>query len=150
MFLIPFIVLGIVQIIKLAIDYSSGQKIGIEHLFSSGWFPSVHSAMSTSVVTLSLLTHGRDSTIFAVAFTFAFLLWYDAVNVRMEAGKHAMQINVLNNALEKKWPTDKIKNRKLKERIGHSPSEVLGWIIIGIVLTLLLFWLYQTVMPIFL
>jgi acid phosphatase family membrane protein YuiD len=54
---------------------------------------------------------------FAVSLTFAFLLRYDAVNVRMEAGKHAMQINVLNNALKRKSPVQQAKNRKLKERI---------------------------------
>jgi acid phosphatase family membrane protein YuiD len=58
--------------------------------------------MSTSVVVLAYLDHGRDSTVFAITLTFAFLLRYDAVNVRMEAGKHAMQINVLNDVLEKK------------------------------------------------
>lgn len=135
--MIPFIIVWVVQTMKLIIDNQKWHKLSREQLFSSWWFPSVHSAMSSSVVTLTYLIEW-PSLLFTIVLTFAFLLWYDAVNVRLEAGKHAMQINVLNDALEKKWPTDKIKNRKLKERIGHTPVEVFGGIIIGIALTLLI------------
>lgn len=144
MFIIPFVIVIVVQIIKLIVDYYRWVDMTIANLFSSGWFPSVHSAMSTSVVTLSYMVHWRDSMMFAVSLTFAFLLRYDAVNVRMEAGKHAMQINVLNNALKRKSPVQQAKNRKLKERIWHSPVEVIGGIVIGAILTVLLYQVYIT------
>jgi hypothetical protein len=145
MFIIPFIILFIVQMIKLVVDYNRWVKMTIPGLFSSWWFPSVHSAMSTSVVTLSYIVHGWDSMMFAVSFTFAFLLWYDAVNVRMEAWKHAMQINVLNDALKGKSRMQKPKGRKLKERIWHSPVEVIGGIVIGAILTVLLYHIYISI-----
>jgi acid phosphatase family membrane protein YuiD len=55
-----------------------------------------------------------------------------------------MQINVLNNALKRKSPVQQAKNRKLKERIWHSPVEVIGGIVIGAILTVLLYQVYIT------
>lgn len=75
--------------------------------------------------------------LFAVAFTFTFLFIYDAMNVRYEAGKHAHYINNLRFELEatlhKQAPP-----HHLKERLGHTPIEVIGSILFGCILTLLL------------
>jgi acid phosphatase family membrane protein YuiD len=59
------------------------------------------------------------------------------MNLRYEAGQHAQYINSmrfeLQNVLQKKeWP--------LKERIGHTPWEVLGGIIFWSVLTYMLYY----------
>jgi acid phosphatase family membrane protein YuiD len=45
------------------------------------------------------LQYGHESAAFVIAFCFSFLFWYDAANVRYEAGQHASYLNQLNKEL---------------------------------------------------
>jgi uncharacterized protein len=53
----------------------------------------VHSGISASVVTIMGLEYGIDSPYFAISICFAFLFWYDAANIRYQAGQHAQYLN---------------------------------------------------------
>ncbi|MEI7478509.1 MAG: divergent PAP2 family protein [bacterium] len=55
--------------------------------------------MSSSLATLAALEYGFGSMVFAICFIFSFLFWYDAANVRYEAGKHAQYINEIKDEL---------------------------------------------------
>ncbi|USN56125.1 MAG: divergent PAP2 family protein [Candidatus Peribacteria bacterium] len=66
---------------------------------SAGGFPSVHSGIAASITTLMYLQYGHESAAFVMAFCFSFLFWYDAANVRYEAGQHASYLNQLNKEL---------------------------------------------------
>ena len=65
---------------------------------------------------------------------------YDAAGVRRQAGQHAIVLNELTATIEtlnRKLSTEIfIKPTRLKEVIGHSPIEVLGGIVVGIVVGL--------------
>jgi len=67
--------------------------------------------MSASIITLAFLVEGIDSIAFAIAITYGFFLWYDAINVRFETGKQAHTINILQSIHKVKTP------QNLKERI---------------------------------
>ncbi len=86
------------------------------------------------------LQYGFDSVFFAVAFAFSVLFAYDAMNLRYETGQHAQYINDLRSELQ----TILLKKEKetLKERIGHTPLEVAGWIIFGTILTYIFYYIY--------
>jgi len=141
LFFIPLIVGIVTQIIKLIIDFLKKRKFYRHYLFSSGGFPSVHSSISMSIVVLVFIISWPESVLFATTLAFWFLFAYDAMNVRYEAGKHAHFINTLRSELndvlhEKNSPTE------LKERLWHTPIEVVGGVIIWWILTILLTKLY--------
>lgn len=82
-----------------------------------------------------LMMYGFESPEFAISFCFSFLFWYDAVNVRYEAGQHASYINKISEELDDIfdlwW-----KMVLLKERLWHTFIEVMWWIMIGVTFTL--------------
>jgi len=134
--IIPFVVAGLIQTLKLIIDIIKYKKFHRRQLFSAGGFPSVHSGISASVTTIAFIETGAKSAIFAVAVVFTFLFVYDAFNVRYEAWRHAHYINSLKFELEWVLHQDG-KSYHLKERLGHTPLEVLAWIIVWYGLTFL-------------
>ena len=127
----------IVQLTKVVIDIVRYKRFYIGHIFSSWGFPSFHSGLASSVTMIVRLHEGFGSLSFALAFAFSVLFAYDAMNLRFEAGQHAHYINDLRFELQgvlqkKEWP--------LKERIWHTPREVAWWIIVGSVLTYILYY----------
>jgi uncharacterized protein len=136
-FMIPFAVAVLIQCTKLVIDFFTIKRLRWHHIFTAGWFPSVHSGLTASVATLVFFREGPESTLFAVTIALMILIAYDAMNVRYEAWRHAYYLNHIKFELKDilwfkwdQWP-------ELKERIGHTPLEVLWWLIIGCVLTIL-------------
>lgn len=55
---------------------------------------------------------------------------YDAIGVRRHAG---MQAEVLNMIVEDLFEGHPISQRKLKELLGHTPSQVVAGALVGIV-----------------
>jgi uncharacterized protein len=62
------------------------------------------------------------------------IIAHDAAGVRRQAGKHAERINLLVDELlhGHLWSED-----ELKEVIGHTPLEVVGGIILGLLVAIL-------------
>ena len=81
-------------------------------------------------------TSGFDTVGFAISFTLSSIVMYDATGVRRETGNQAQVINeILRNVFVNGKP---ISDDDLKELVGHTPLEVLGGAIVGI-LTVVLF-----------
>ncbi|MDR0650043.1 MAG: divergent PAP2 family protein [Candidatus Peribacteria bacterium] len=150
----PIFIVGIVgaiiQITKVLIDSIVQKHFTLEEVFSSGGFPSFHSGISSSVTMITLLHDGIYSLTFAIAVTFSLLFAYDAMNIRFQTGKHAEYLNDLrkdlqhNLAMNEEKPSETFwwkRKSKLKERLGHTPIEVLGGIIFGISLTFVLYYI---------
>lgn len=135
LFLIPLCVWASIQLLKILIDYSIDRTIKIQNLWWAWGFPSVHSWISSSITTLVFLSTGASSIEFAITFIFSFLFWYDAMNVRYEAWKHAHYINNIRSELKSVLNTHDT-FRHLKERLWHTPTEVVGGIIIWCLMTL--------------
>lgn len=141
-FIIPLTVWAIIQVIKLIIDKIKWEKIDFNRLFVSGWFPSVHSGLSTSVLVSVAYIDWIYSTTFAMALVFSILFRYDAANVRYQAWKHAEIINKMRNQLSNVLEIE-IKKSKLKERLWHTFGEVIGGIIISALLTIAVIYLFN-------
>lgn len=107
--------------------------LNLERMVGSGGFPSSHTALIVSITTAIGITYGVDSAIFALALVFSLIVMYDASGVRRAAGRQAEILNELIRHLA----TRKIKISKdgelLKELLGHTPFEVFGGIILGII-----------------
>ncbi len=130
----------IIQFTKVIIDIIRYKRIYTGHIFASGGFPSFHSGLASSVTMLVWIQYGFDSTFFAVAFAFSVLFAYDAMNLRYETWQHAHYINDMRTELES--ILQKKGKSPLKERIGHTPVEVVWGILFGSVLTYMLYYLY--------
>ena len=102
--------------------------------------PSAHSAMVCALTVSMARFSGINSPEFALAVMFAFVTMYDAMGVRREAGLHAKLLNKYLNQLETQnadidgdgIPDKEVDEIDLKEYIGHTPLEVLGGVLLGI------------------
>lgn len=151
-FIIPLAVGLTVQWLKIVIDFFIEKTIKLDYLRRSGGFPSVHGAIIWSIITLTGLIDWFNSTSFAISISIGILIWYDAVNIRQEAGKHAQLLNIMRKEIsELKIEIGELTHIKknfnlLKERLGHTIFELFGGVIIGILITLCLlyiFWLFD-------
>ncbi len=134
-YLIPIIVLAVNQILKLIIETFKG-KFSWNHLMSNGGMPSSHSSFAVSAATLIYLTAGPESPIFVLALTTSLVIIWDAFTTRHQIG---FQGNILNKLIKELPDKEEYKYPLLNERTGHSLSEVIVGIIVGISLTWLLF-----------
>jgi uncharacterized protein len=121
------------QIIKLPIDYLRTRKWNWSLLLTTGGMPSSHSALVTATTLAIGLYYGFDSPIFALGVVITMVVTYDAAGVRQQAGIHAQRINVLFEELMRGHP---INEKDLREVIGHTPLEVAGGIMLGVLVAI--------------
>ena len=138
---IVLLVWVIIQLFKIIIDSIVEKRICIDHIFISWGFPSFHTWVASSVTVLALLADGIRSTSFAIALTFSMLFAYDAMNVRYQTGKHAEYLNAIRRDLQENFLMTQPKKSKLKERLWHTPIEVMGWFIFWVVLTFVFYYI---------
>ena len=113
-------------------------------LVETGGIPSSHSALLTGTAAALGWQQGFDSGLFALAATMCFVVLYDASHVRYSAGLTAARVNAISDGGEEQAP--------LKEKLGHTPLEVLvgslmgplvslpGLVLVGSPLTLAQHW----------
>lgn len=126
---------AIAQIIKVIIGLVKTRKFNIALFISSGGMPSSHTSFVVGLATAVGLTEGFNSPLFAISSVLSLVVMYDAAGVRRAAGKQAAVINILVSNLEN---TGIKLDKNLKELLGHSPIEVAGGAILGIVVALVL------------
>ncbi|XVF22376.1 hypothetical protein REPUB_Repub12eG0167200 [Reevesia pubescens] len=118
------------QSLKMFLNFFIERKWDFRILFASGGMPSSHSALCTALTTSVAICHGIADSLFPVCLGFSLIVMYDAIGVRRHAG---MQAEVLNMIVEDLFQGHPISQRKLKELLGHTPSQVLAGAILGIV-----------------
>ena len=135
----------VAQVIKTAIDAYFNKGINWERMTGSGGMPSSHSSTVVSLAIATGISYGVDSTLFAIALIFAIVVMYDATGVRRETGKQAVILNrlLLDNPFS--W-TGKEFETKLKEYVGHSPFQVLMGAILGILIAVIMAYVYGLIM----
>ena len=84
----------------------------------------------TSITLAIGLYYGFDNPTFALGVAITMIVTYDAAGVRQQAGIHAQRINVLFDELLHGHP---INEKDLREVIGHTPLEVAGGILLGLI-----------------
>ncbi|MCK4240100.1 MAG: divergent PAP2 family protein [Candidatus Atribacteria bacterium] len=110
--------------------YFTEKKWDIMRFFGAGGMPSTHSALSVCVAVTIGFKEGWDSTLFALALIISFIIMADAAGVRRAAGEQA---KVLNKIILEFFEERKIKDKRLKELVGHTPFEVIVGAFIGII-----------------
>ena len=102
--------------------------------------PSAHSAMVTALTITVGEISGVSSVEFAISVVFTLVVIYDAMGVRRQAGEHAKMLNRVAYTLEQENQNNEspilMKFDELKELLGHTPLEVLGGIVLGILVSM--------------
>ncbi len=129
--IIPIAAAIIAQLIKLIID-AKNKQFSWTDLNGYGGMPSSHTAMVTSLVASIGYFDGITTSAFAVSLVLAVLIIRDAAGYRRQIGLHA---KILNKHLEQLPAEQNFQFPHLRERLGHTPLEVLGGLTVGLVVT---------------
>ena len=121
----------VAQVSKTILVLILDKELRWERLVGSGGMPSSHSATVCALASSAAMIYGAGSGEFAIAAIFAFIVMYDACNVRLESGKQAAAINELHEFLKKMGEEIPVEE-KLKELIGHTFPQVLVGAALGI------------------
>ena len=127
------------QVIKMPLDYLYSRKWNWALLLTTGGMPSSHSSLLTATSLGIGLYHGFDNPVFAIAVAITMVVVYDAAGVRRQAGIHAQRINFLFSEL---LHGHMLNEKDLREVLGHTPLEVIGGILLGLIVATVqwLFW----------
>lgn len=147
------------QLLKTIFTLISTKRLDLERLTGAGGMPSSHSAMTCSVAIGMANKLGADSPEFGLALCFAAIVMYDAMGVRRAAGEQAKVINRMvfefplpffqkllgehesaveeevyseERSIEQEAEAAPLLNKELKEFLGHTPLEVAGGCLLGI------------------
>ncbi len=138
------------QVLKTIINWMITKKFNPERLVGAGGMPSSHSALVCSLCIGIARVEGYSSAAFAISLALAGVVMYDAMGVRRAAGEQAKIINkmVFNfNDLKEMIKgalvfdeDESIENghKRLKEYLGHTPMEVLGGALLGILVAMII------------
>ncbi|MGN0255770.1 MAG: divergent PAP2 family protein [Chordicoccus sp.] len=120
----------IAQTAKILLEIAKGQ-FSKERVAGGGGMPSAHSATVTALATGTAITCGLHSAEFAIAFFFAIIVMYDAMGVRYETGEEAKALNKLRER-DIKNGKEPVTDRKLTEKLGHTPQEIAVGFLVGL------------------
>uniref|UniRef100_A0A7C9CG51 Peroxidase n=1 Tax=Opuntia streptacantha TaxID=393608 RepID=A0A7C9CG51_OPUST len=133
-FVSGFLAWFLAQSIKVVLNFFVEGKWDLRIWCASGGMPSSHAALCTALTTSVAFCHGVADSLFPVCLGFSLIVMYDAIGVRRHAG---MQAEVLNKIIEDLFQGHPISERKLKELLGHTPSQVVAGALLGIIVACL-------------
>lgn len=130
------------QVLKTLLNFFITKKFKAERLIGAGGMPSSHSAFVCSATVATFRICGLSSPEFAIILIVALIVLYDAMGVRHAAGLHAKEINRINKIFNEHVNSDdniiiQNKSKELKEFLGHTPYEVFGGALLGIIIALM-------------
>ena len=115
------------QLIKLIWLWFKHKTLTWRDLVVTGGMPSSHSAFVVSLATSIYLEEGLTTT-FAISLVLAMIVLRDAFGVRRTAGEEGSVINLIIKRLKMKTETH--------FALGHTPLQVLVGALIGLVVSL--------------
>lgn len=124
----PFLAWLIAGSAKFAVNSIRARGAAFKQI-GYGGFPSNHTSIVTSVAWLIAFKEGIESPALAVSLALSFIVILDATSLRIKVGDHAKRLNTLA-------PHEK----PLRERVGHTPFEVVGGIFTGLFTALIVYY----------
>ncbi len=128
------------QFLKFPLEYMLNKRWNWGIMFSAGGLPSSHSSLVTAVTITIGLQEGFDSAVFALSAAIAMIVIYDAAGVRRQAGIHAERINEI---MKHFFESGQLPEKELKEMLGHTPFEVITGVLLGVIISLVMYWCGQ-------
>lgn len=126
-----------VQFYKFISTSIRKKKLAWSRFVETGGMPSSHSSSVVALATAVAITHGLQSSLFAISAVFAIVVMYDASGIRKAAGDHANIINKITEFFSVKYDKN-FNNEKLQELLGHSHTEVFVGAIVGFLIAFLM------------
>lgn len=125
------------QALKLPLEYKKTGTWKWSTFVRTGGMPSSHSAGVASLATYIALKKGVKAIDFAISTLFGLIVMYDAMGIRRHAGEMAVELNELDERVEKLADQHpgvyhREKRAELKEELGHMPQEVVAGALFGI------------------
>jgi acid phosphatase family membrane protein YuiD len=127
---VPLAVWAITQLLKFTVATFRG-TIDFRNLYASGGMPSVHSAVVMSLATTALILDGSGSHLFGLTAVLAAIVMYDSFGVRRSSGEQAAALNMVIASLGEGKVRLQNPGLKLREVLGHKPSEVAVGALLG-------------------
>ena len=127
--IVGLIAWGLAQVIKIPLEYLHTRRWNWALLLTTGGMPSSHSSLMTATTHAVGLYYGFDNPTFALGVAITMIVTYDAAGVRRQAGIHAQRLNVIFDEL---LQGHALNQKELREMLGHTPLEVTGGILFGI------------------
>jgi acid phosphatase family membrane protein YuiD len=124
-----FIAWAIAQLSKTIYELIRYRKLSLSRMVSAGGMPSSHSALVTGLATATGRVAGIDSAAFAISLVLAAIVMYDAAGVRRAV---SIQARILNQMIDEAFQGKPFAEQRLRELIGHTPTQVLVGALLGI------------------
>lgn len=118
----------VAQGFKVAYGFYKHKSLSIKYAFLSGGMPSSHSALVTSLTLAVGWQQGWASAPFAISVVFSAVVLYDAAGVRRAVGR---QGEIINRMIDKTYLPAEGDKEKIKEVLGHTPTEVIFGVLLG-------------------
>lgn len=149
---VGFVSWAVAQILKTLFAMFKYKKFFPERLVGSGGMPSSHTSLVVATTLTIAKLDGVSSSTFGLSTVFMCVVIYDAMGVRRAAGEQAKVLNRitfdfrnlanffdrLNKEIAEEFAesTEELGEQKeLKEFLGHTPLEVLGGALVGIIVS---------------
>lgn len=129
----------VAQALKIPLYYRVEHRWDWRRFVGSGGMPSSHTSMVIALCMTVGVLEGFHTASFGISFVLATIVMYDATGVRRETGTQATVINqILKDVLIN---GKRISDEELKELVGHTPFEVLGGAVVGLITSFTYLWL---------
>ncbi len=135
---VVFVALFTAQALKVIISLFTERRLNFRKFLDTGSMPSSHTSSVVSLATAIGIKEGIQSSLFAISVVFAVVVMYDATGVRRAAGKQASVLNRIVSNIKKREGYAIIEEN-LKELLGHTPLEVFGGAILGVIVAFLMY-----------
>lgn len=124
-----FIAWAVAQLSKTIYELFRYRQLRLSRLVSAGGMPSSHSALVSSLATATGRVTGIDSAAFAISLVLAVIVMYDAAGVRRAV---SIQARILNQMIDEAFQGKPFAEKRLRELIGHTPTQVIVGAILGV------------------
>jgi uncharacterized protein len=124
-----FVAWVIAQLSKTIYELIRYRKLILSRIVSAGGMPSSHSALVMSLATATGRVTGIESAAFAISLVLAAIVMYDAAGVRRAV---SIQARILNQMIDEAFEGKPFAEKRLRELIGHTPTQVIVGGLLGI------------------
>lgn len=134
-FYITFTSWFVAQSIKVLLHLVVRRRFDFRLFVGTGGMPSSHTAAVTAATVVIGMHSGWESPVFMVCLCYCLVVISDAMGVRRAAGRQAVVLNKMIDEIGH----HKFNSERLKELLGHTPTEAAAGIILGIIVPIIMF-----------